>query len=169
MKFIISEIPDEGIELELTENIDCESLNILTPVRALIKLDRRGAEVIAKGVITANVEMQCSRCLENFTTHIKSRFSAVYYPAKEIDNEEHYELTGDELDTGFYEDDIFDTDELIKEQLLLNVPMKPLCADKCVGLCLKCGADLNEGRCDCEFSEIDPRLAVLKQLLQRKE
>lgn len=169
MKVIISEIPEEGLELELTEKISSdESITIVSPVEASLRIDKRGSEVIITGTAKGTVELQCGRCLKIFGMDIDSRIDVVYHPASEINKEEHYELKCDELDTGFYKNDILDTDDLLKEQLVLNVPMKPLCSEGCKGLCPKCGIDLNITQCNCPTSEIDSRLAVLKQLLGKK-
>ncbi|GER94412.1 hypothetical protein A45J_2173 [hot springs metagenome] len=170
MKVIISEIPDEGLELELTEKISSdESIKIVAPVKASLKIDKKGSEVIITGRAKGTVELQCSRCLKAFDMDIDSAINVVYHPASEINKEEHYELKGDELDTGFYKNDTLDTEDLLKEQLVLNIPMKPLCSNDCKGLCPKCGANLNITQCNCLTSEVDSRLAVLKQLLNKKE
>jgi uncharacterized protein len=169
MKVIISEIPEEGLELELTEKISSdESITIVSPVKASLRIDKKGSEVIITGAVKGTVELQCSRCLKIFGMNIDSRIDVVYHPASEINKEEHYELKGDELNTGFYKNDILDTEDLLKEQLVLNMPMKPLCSEGCKGLCPKCGVDLNTMQCSCAASEIDSRLAVLKQLLGKK-
>lgn len=170
MKIIISEIPEEGLELELTEKISSdESIKLLSPVKASLRIDKKGSEVIITGRAKGTVELQCSRCLKTFGMDIDSVIDVVYHPASEINKEEHYELKGDELDTGFYKNDILNTEDLLKEQLVLNIPMKPLCSEDCKGLCPKCGADLNVTQCNCAASEIDSRLAVLKQLLGKNK
>ncbi len=56
--------------------------------------------------------------------------------------------------------------EVIRQNLLLAMPMYPVCRSKCKGLCPHCGQNWNEAPCDCTLEEIDPRLAVLKQLLE---
>ncbi len=169
MKIIISEIPDDGIELELAEEISSESIKVLSPVQAFIGIDKKDTEVIVKGVVSCNVEQECGRCLSAFNVGIKSQINVVYHCAEDIIMEGRCELKGDELDTGFYKNDILDIDELLIEQLLLNIPMKTLCSSNCKGLCLKCGIDLNLTQCNCEISGLDSRLAGLKQLLKRKE
>src|SRR5699024_11691418 len=50
-------------------------------------------------------------------------------------------------------------------EVILALPMKSLCSSDCKGICQKCGKNLNEGKCDCEIDDIDPRLAKLKELL----
>ena len=59
-----------------------------------------------------------------------------------------------------------ENDDYIEEQLMLEMPSKTLCREDCLGLCPKCGKNLNEGPCTCEKHETDPRLAVLKTLLK---
>lgn len=170
MKIIISEIPENGLELDLTERIESDAfIKILSPAYASLRVDKQGSEVIITGIANAETEQQCSRCLKVFSMNIKSDIDIVYRPVIDINKDEHYELKSDELDTGFYKNDALDIDDLLKEQLLLNVPMKPLCSTGCKGLCLKCGANLNTAQCNCVISEIDSRLSVLKQLLIRKE
>ena len=60
-----------------------------------------------------------------------------------------------------------DTDALLRDDILLELPSKFLCKESCKGLCPKCGKNLNEGSCNCDTHETDPRLAVLKQLLSK--
>lgn len=56
-------------------------------------------------------------------------------------------------------------DELVEEDIILDQPSKILCREDCRGLCPQCGKDLNQGLCGCRHETVDPRLAVLKQLL----
>lgn len=58
-----------------------------------------------------------------------------------------------------------DLDELVTADILLELPLKYLCKEDCKGLCQSCGANLNEGKCKCSKTTTDPRLEVLKQLL----
>jgi uncharacterized protein len=169
MKVIISEIPEEGIEIELNEKLPTGAFKILSPVKGFLKIDKIGTELSVKGIENADIEQQCSRCLNTFITNIKVQINVVYHPVVNIGKEEHHELKGDELNTGFYKGDVLDTDDLLAEQMLLNIPMKPLCSTDCKGICPKCGADLNIKQCNCVVSEIDSRLAVLKQLLGKKD
>lgn len=169
MKIIVSEIPEDGLELELKEDITSDLLKFLSPVSAKIRIDKKESEILVRGFISCHVEQQCSRCLKNFSAKIASDMNVVYRPFEYIGKEEHYELKGDELETGFFKNDTIDTDDLLREQIFLNISMKPLCSPDCKGLCPKCGADLNVASCGCETSEIDSRFALLKQLLKRKE
>ena len=79
------------------------------------------------------------------------------------------ELADQADDDGDYvvaEDDRLDLDELVREDILLDLPTKYLCREDCKGLCPTCGKDLNQGPCGCARQEIDPRLAALAGLLE---
>ncbi|RME68679.1 MAG: DUF177 domain-containing protein, partial [Nitrospirae bacterium] len=79
--------------------------------------------------------------------------------------EEAHEIHQDEAELGFYKNDELDITSIVQEQILLNLPMKPLCMPECKGLCPRCGMNLNTGTCDCPRTEIDPRWSALKKLL----
>jgi uncharacterized protein len=169
MKIIVSEIPDEGLELELKDNIQSDAVKILSPVSAVLRLDKVGVNVLAKAALSCNAELQCARCLKHFPMRISSQVNVVYHPANDIAKSEQHQLKADELDTVFYRDDLIETDDLLREQLILNLPMKPLCAQDCKGFCPQCGSDLNVSGCLCETKEIDSRFEVLKKLKKEKE
>lgn len=169
MKILLSDITDEGLDLEFEEIFRTGALSLLSPARVTLRIDKFGAEVVAKGEVKTCFELQCSRCLKNFPKDVDVAVNVVYHPAEELKSEEKHEIKDDELDTGFYEGDELDVHELVVEQILLNVPMKPLCSEACKGICPKCGTDLNVNTCMCEHREPDPRLEVLKKLLDGKE
>lgn len=164
MKIIISEIPEEGLDLDLQETVQLNGG--LSPVQSHLRITKIGTEVVVSGNILADVELQCSRCLKDFRSTLTIPFEAIYHPLEHLREEEKHELKVDELDMGFYSKDELDLFDLIKEQIMLNIPMKPLCSKLCKGICLQCGTDLNAGTCSCSTKEIDPRLEVLKKLLK---
>ena len=96
-------------------------------------------------------------------------FSGEYTPAEISDEEKDYELSENELNLDYYSNEEIDISELITEQVLLAVPMKPLCSPECVGICMACGTDLNEGICKCKTDKIDPRLSPLERLKEKME
>ena len=169
MKIVISEIPEEGIDVEFNENITLESVKTASPLHAVLNIRTIGSEVLVNGMLDGELELVCSRCLNVYTMRVRPQINVVYEPSEVINKEEHHKLKSDELDTGFYKNDTLDTDEVMVEQLLLDLPMKPLCSPECKGICPKCGADLNVLSCNCDASEKDTRLKVLEQLLKKKE
>ena len=75
-------------------------------------------------------------------------------------------IEGEDSDTILLVPDMkLDLDDFVYTETVVNLPMKHLCKANCKGVCSKCGKDLNDGKCDCPEKEIDPRLAVLAQLL----
>ncbi|MEW6215329.1 MAG: DUF177 domain-containing protein [Nitrospirota bacterium] len=164
MKVLISEIPEEGLDLELQETI--ESDTFISPVSAWLKIQKVGDEVVVRGNLRTDVELQCSRCLKDFRSMLSVPVDVVYHPVEELRGEDKHELKVEELDMGFYSGEELDLLDLLREQIILNLPMKPLCTDMCKGICLKCGADLNTGECSCSAEEIDSRLEILKKLLE---
>ncbi len=103
------------------------------------------------------VSKPCDRCGEETRRETERDFSHIL--VRELQSEadgDAYILTPEER---------LDLDELVREDILLDLPSKYLCSPDCKGLCPKCGKNLNEGPCGCENDEIDPRLEILKSLL----
>ena len=98
----------------------------------------------------------CARCLKEVVTPVRLKVTAV------IKDEETEE---DSADTFYLDGNLADVDEIIVNAFVLGTEERFLCREDCKGLCPKCGADLNDGPCNCK-AEIDPRLAVLGQLLE---
>ena len=116
------------------------------------------------GRVQTTLELPCSRCLEPFTWSVDAAFDLRYQPHSTNAGEGETEVEEDDLTTAFYEHDAIDLGHLMREQMYLALPMKPLCRDDCRGLCPTCGANLNLGTCGCKNDWEDPRLAVLKKL-----
>ncbi len=168
MKIVIADIPDEGLHLDIKERIDLEGVSLKSPVAAGLEVRKTGKEVVVSGRVTAEVELECGRCLKRFRRDLALPLEVVYHPLEEIGSEGH-ELKDDEMDLSFYRGEELDLLDLIKEQLLLGMQMKPLCSEEYKGLCPKCGTDLNTGTCTCEKKEIDPRLEVLRNYFEKRK
>ncbi len=164
MRIIVSSIPEDGLEEELQIPLSFDDIALKKDVRVLLRASKLANKVLVAGKITSEAELVCSRCLNNFPYPVKINFNAEYVPYSKITGEEEHGLTKEELDVSFYQGDEINIEGLIKEHIILAVPMKPLCKSDCRGLCLKCGENLNEISCDCSFEEIDPRLEPLKKL-----
>jgi uncharacterized protein len=164
MKVLISQISEEGLDLELQETT--ESDTIVSPIRARLRIEKVGAELIVKGNVIADVTLQCSRCLKDFWSVLSVPVDVIYHPVEELKGEDKHEIKCEELDMDFYSGEELNLLDLLTEQIELNLPMKPLCSDLCKGICLRCGADLNAGNCSCTVKDIDPRFEALKKLLK---
>ena len=102
----------------------------------------------------------CSRCWKEIASEFTLDFSKRIAEKNTLQNE-------DNDDYIIIEKNNIDIDSPLLEAILLEFPMTFLCKEDCRGLCPKCGKDLNEGDCSCPKKEIDPRLEILKKLLDK--
>ena len=104
----------------------------------------------------------CARCLTEVSGEFTFDLEKTVAPRELLSD-----LDEDKLDDyAIIENGFLDIDEQIKEQLEVEFPLRFLCREDCKGLCSKCGKNLNEGECDCEKNDIDPRFAPLQKLLE---
>jgi uncharacterized protein len=121
------------------------------------------------GTVATTLELACSRCLEPFAVPVVAEFDLRYLPQAANTGEAEREVEEEDLTTAFYRDDVIDVGELVREQLNLSLPMKPLCRPDCRGLCPACGTNLNVTTCQCDPRWVDPRLAGLKALFDERK
>jgi len=170
VKIILNNIPEEGLSLQFHK--DSDWFRNLLPKKekndfSLWNVDvsctakRIRENVFIDGNLETIVALNCCRCLETTQITVKSTFRYTFAPAKDRDAEEE-ELTPEDLEYGYYHDDVIDLDTIIFEQIMLQIPMKVLCTDTCKGLCPHCGTNLNMARCGCDTDFINEKLAVLK-------
>jgi uncharacterized protein len=149
--------------------VEDEEYKVVAPVHLVMDVHKDGDAYRAVGRVQTRLQLECGRCLESFEIPVDSPFELRYVPHAENAGEEEREVEEDDLTTAFYKDDALDLGELMHEQFVLALPMKPLCAERCRGLCPHCGTNLNKSSCDCAPTWEDPRLATLKGLLDNKE
>jgi uncharacterized protein len=85
-------------------------------------------------------------------------------PETEPDDKEEIELHAEEMRMIRFEGDAIDLRDALQDQILMSLPLQPLCSPECRGLCPRCGANLNEGDCGCDRTPDDSPFAVLKKL-----
>ncbi|MFN8627633.1 MAG: DUF177 domain-containing protein [Candidatus Binatia bacterium] len=132
------------------------------PARVRLEYYRAGQELFVAGHIDGRVNGRCARCVEAYPFELVKDFSIVLVPRRDL--AAAVELNEEDLDLSFYEGDIVDLSPLVREQILLALPTRPLCREACRGLCPQCGANLNLQPCQCVAAAGDPRLAVLRTL-----
>jgi len=141
-----------------------DAYRIVAPVTVEFDVHKDKERFRLVGHVATELELPCSRCLEPFRFPVNTTFDLRYHPASEMSQDEDREVGEDDLETSYYRDDQIDLNELLREQFYLALPMKPLCAEDCQGLCPQCGTNRNTGTCDCGSGWEDPRLTALKQL-----
>ncbi|GAW91080.1 YceD family protein [Calderihabitans maritimus] len=138
-----------------------DRLDFTQPVEAQLTAINTGETILVRGEIRTEVRLRCARCLETYRYSLTADFEEEFQDRTVVHGEP-------EEGIHLYEGNYIDLKEQVEENLLLAVPMKALCRHNCKGLCSLCGQNLNEAQCNCEREDIDPRLAVLKDLLDNK-
>jgi len=169
----INELRERGepllVEADFTESqlrIRTETASLAQPAHARLKVALNGDRVRVTGHVNAALEIACSRCLKPVGLDIDKNVDLEYWPDPNVEGEE-ISLSYDELNIGFYRNDQLDLSGVISEQIVLEIPMKPVCDEACQGLCPQCGADLNETACTCEPVTSDPRWDALLDLRKK--
>ena len=167
MEVLLRDIPVEG--LELTYEADPSQLQLVEEgigfeglIHVQLSISKQQATVFVTGHTDTLLVLECSRCLKKFPYPLDLWIQAGYLSTGFLRGHEEHELKPEELDVIFYSGDTLQFDYLIREQIILAIPMHPLCAPACRGLCPRCGQDLNIGNCLCARIEPDPRFSVLK-------
>ncbi len=147
---------------EIDLNEDTARLN--KPVKIAGKVKKGIAQVDVSGEISGEIELDCTRCLQAQEEVLAIRFDVEYVSAEHYTSDKEAELGEKDLEVAVYEDDRIDLDELVREQILLNLPIRFYCKEDCRGLCPKCGANKNLTDCNCEVKDADPRWSALKDM-----
>ena len=127
MRLNVSDIPNGGLQTELDLPVEINDSAAPDVAHVRINAFRFGKKLLIEGSLKMSLSLKCSRCLKEYSFPLNVAFRDERNPVEEFENEDEQELTAGELDTGFYSNDEIDIPELIKEQELLNTPMKPLC------------------------------------------
>jgi DUF177 domain-containing protein len=147
---------------------DRETFRVVEPVSLAFDIHKDQRQFRLVGRVATVLELACSRCLDPYTVPVDASFDLRYQPHSENTGEGEREIEEDDLTTAFYENDTIDLGQMMREQFYLSLPMKPLCAGDCRGLCPVCGTNLNRGTCECRRDWEDPRLAPLRALRDRE-
>ena len=120
-------------------------------VGAVLDVERSGEKVTAKGRVLAQARLECVRCLRSFDRPFDVPLTVFADRASRTKRGEE-ELLERDHEMWFHDGRQLDLREEAREALLLELPMAPHCSEECRGLCLRCGADLNQGPHDCPAS-----------------
>ena len=121
-------------------------------------------EYLVEGAAQFSGDLKCSRCVEPYPFANSSTFHVRFRPRPQASEEnEEVEITDEEeLDVEYYSERAVPLKDLALEQVQLSIPMKPLCDEKCLGLCPNCGTNRNRESCNCEAAVADDRWGALK-------
>lgn len=159
-----------SFDYELTIDIDSEDTasflyGVSFPSPMKVRGDITNTAGYMRMTLTASLdyEAKCARCLAPVNGSFTFDLEKTVAPREVLSD-----LDEDRLDDyAIIDDGFLDIDSRIIEQLEVEFPYRFLCRDDCKGLCSKCGKNLNDGECDCDHKEIDPRMAPLQKLLDQ--
>jgi uncharacterized protein len=145
---------DYGLDLSSTDLNGYHPFVSPVSVKGTVKGRDGFAQLNAE--VSFDFSIPCDRCTKQVNKHFQYAFSHVLVLSLENEDDINYIQVSDYT---------LDLDELMRADILLELPTKFLCREDCKGLCPVCGQDLNEGTCNCNLHQIDPRMEALKKLI----
>jgi uncharacterized protein len=130
-------------------------------------LPHSGEEVRVHGNVETTLEADCDRCLGPAAFPVAAKFDLFYKPVDEDAPTDEVAIDEGEAEMGFYELPGLVLEDILREQLLLQLPMQRVCRESCEGICPVCGANRNEVKCGCDAARgqmLDERWKALKDL-----
>ena len=153
-------------EIDFGEN----GLRQATPLEAAGSAELLGntlGEIRVRGHMKVSIEGECDRCLDKVVFPLESDFDLFYRPAKFGVGQEEVAISPDEIEVAFYEDGGIELNDILREYVLLSLPMQKVCRESCLGICPVCGQNRNLKPCACREELVDDRWSALKKLKQQ--
>ncbi|HBA55992.1 YceD family protein [Syntrophorhabdus aromaticivorans] len=139
---------DRSVFSDLEEN----HVSLVSPVGFELKVRKAGDRVRIEGPIRCVIAVTCARCLDKFSYPMDTYLDIELAPSAGAPQATEFELRSDDLDVYYYEGDEIEIDPFVYDEVLLNVPVRPLCREDCAGLCQTCGKNRNYETCSCDHS-----------------
>jgi uncharacterized protein len=182
MEFKVSELEREPIDfdLELAPGAvdlgeEAEQTGQLAAAgHAEVLHEHRGpkdivADIRLKGHFEGKFQVPCARCVEPVDIPLAADFDLIFRPAAADAEATERSITAPETEIGYYQGDSLLLEDVLREQVLLSLPVRTLCKPDCKGLCPRCGENRNSQVCSCEVGPSDPRWEALAGLRGRME
>lgn len=155
---------DRAFLADMLRDIEADLDHSEAQVRAHLRYLR--GNVQCRGAVTGHLRMTCQRCLQPATVPVDAPLNLIFVPPStalpSVDDEEPFDP--DDVDYAHHDRALVDLQEVVREQLLLGLPIKVLCREECRGLCPVCGGDRNCAPCNCEQVVSLSPFAALKNL-----
>ena len=119
------------------------------------------------GGVAVTVELPCARCLDPVSREVAKKFDLLYRPLGSDAGKEELSVTAAEAEVSYYEGEGLLLEDVLREQVLLALPLKAICREDCKGLCPHCGKNLNLEQCNCAEPLEDPRWSALKDIREK--
>ncbi len=146
--------------------------DLATSGRAEVIHEHRGPREIVpdirlKGRLAGRFQVPCARCIEPVEIPLSAEFDLIFRPIGADAGAPERSITASETEIGYYQKDSLLLEDVLREQVLLSLPVKTLCKPDCKGLCPRCGANRNTQPCSCGEGQNDPRWEALTELRGR--
>ena len=115
------------------------------------------ADIRLKGSFAGKLQVPCARCVEPVEIPLAADFDLIFRPAAADSEAPERSITAPETEIGYYQKDSLLLEDVLREQVLLSLPVRTLCKPDCKGLCPRCGENRNSQACSCEEGPSDPR------------
>ena len=150
----LSEIDDVlvvkgSLEASRFMEVEKNEFHIATPVAYALTVRKFDNLFTVSGPITFEALFTCGRCLKEFRESISMDMNIKLVPETETPKASEYELKNEDMDIYYYNGDEIDLDPFIYEEVLLDMPSRPVCSEDCKGLCGICGKNKNFETCNC--------------------
>ncbi len=150
--------------MTLPESVNDPQIVAIEPISITVDITKaKEDQYRVRGELHTTVEMICSNCLDKLQTDVVAQIDELFVEA-DSDLSNLYEE--DQENCNYIVGQEFDLNPFIRQEILLVLPMKPLCKETCKGLCPECGVNKNKQACACKTERIDPRLAGLADLFK---
>jgi uncharacterized protein len=180
MEFKVSELEREPVEFDLALppgaidfGEEAEQAGALAASgRAEVIHEHRGpkdivADIRLKGQFSGKFLAPCARCVEPVEIPLAGEFDLIFRPVGADSDAPERSITAPETEIGYYQKDSLSLEDVLREQVLLSLPVRTLCKPDCKGLCPRCGANRNSQPCSCDVGPSDPRWEALSGLQGR--
>jgi len=144
---------------------DVNEFTLLAPVSYELTVSKFDDTVAVEGPVHFEASLPCSRCLEAYTFSMTHQMAIKLTPKSTLPEAGEMELHTDDLDVYYYEGDEIDLDPFVYEEVMLNIPVRPLCSEECRGICPTCGRNRNTEPCDCPEAPVSLLGEKLKSFL----
>jgi len=145
---------------------------LYTKGRAQLVEEQHGKHQIVKdirvdGSLETQFELTCARCLDPVIQDVSHKFDLLYRPQGADAGREELSVTSAEAEVSYYQGEGLLLEDVLREQVLLALPLKAICRDDCKGLCPHCGKNLNVEQCACAEPVEDPRWRAMKDIREK--
>lgn len=149
---------------------ECDANATETEGRLDVRLSTSGTDVVATGSIEAEIEVPCARCLGPAKVSITHDFSVLFVPdaSSKSRGDDDEIVASDEADTAPYDGDTVVLDDFVRDEILLETPMIPLCSEACPGMSPSPGTEADKAKAPAEET-VDPRLLPLLRWKTQKK